>query len=276
MTQEARSDYLIKGLCEESGKFINLNIDEEDKRTLFRSLMNVRMPMPISEEFLKIQDDFLQEELMRKGVVPLKDIPTIRDEFKSNIKFADKISLWQGDITRLATDAIVNAANSGMLGCFVPCHRCIDNAIHSAAGIGLREECFHIMQEQGMEEKNGKAKITKAYNLPCRYVIHTVGPIVRCELTKDYEEDLRSCYRSCLSCAAEHKVRTIAFCCISTGEFHFPHKRAAQIAIETVLQFLDRNEDKIDRVIFNVFQDLDCRIYKEIMNFHRKDKANDE
>lgn len=237
--------------------------------------MNIRMPKPISEEFLKIQDDFLQEELMKKGVSQLKDIPTIREEFKSNMRFADKISLWQGDITSLATDAIVNAANSAMLGCFVPCHRCIDNAIHSAAGIQLREECFHIMEEQVYLEETGKAKITKAYNLPCRHTIHTVGPIVRFGLTKEQEEELRSCYSSCLSCAVEHDVRTIAFCCISTGEFHFPNERAAEMAIETVLQFLDRNGDKIDRVIFNVFQDLDCRIYKEIINLHSKDKAND-
>jgi O-acetyl-ADP-ribose deacetylase (regulator of RNase III) len=151
-----------------------------------------------------------------------------------------------------------------MLGCFVPYHGCIDNAIHSAAGIQLREECSHLMEQQGNEEKTGSAKITKAYNLPCKHVIHTVGPIVRDRLTEELEEDLRSCYRSCLECAAQNELRTIAFCCISTGEFHFPNDRAAEIAMETIIQFLSKNEEKIDRVVFNVFKGLDARIYTNL------------
>ena len=148
-----------------------------------------------------------------------------------------------------------------MLGCFAPCHGCIDNAIHSSAGIQLRDECYEIMEQQGHEEEIGMAKITKAYNLPCKHVIHTVGPIVSHGLTKKLEEDLRSCYRSCLECAVQNEVRTIAFCCISTGEFHFPNDKAAEIAMKTVMQFLKENESKIDRVIFNVFKDLDNEIY---------------
>lgn len=183
---------------------------------------------------------------------------------------ADKLSLWQGDITRLQVGAIVNAANSQMLGCFVPCHRCIDNAIHSAAGMQLREECSHIMQEKRMrfgrqyEEPVGSAVLTKAYNLPCEHVIHTVGPIVYGELTDALREDLRRCYESVLLCCAEHGIRTVAFCCISTGEFHFPNGEAAEIAVKAVTDFLESHGDAMDRVIFNVFKDSDREIYERI------------
>jgi O-acetyl-ADP-ribose deacetylase (regulator of RNase III) len=227
--------------------------------------MNVRMPEVINEEFLQVQDEFLRNETIRKGIVKITYIPTIAEEFpSSSLPFKEKLFLWQGDITRLDAEAITNAANSQMLGCFAPCHGCIDNAIHSAAGIQPREECFHIMKEQGHEEEIGKAKITKAYNLPCKHVIHTVGPIVRAGLTMAFEEDLRSCYLSCMKCAIESEVRTIAFCCISTGEFHFPNDKAAEIALRTIIQFLSENEEKVDRVIFNVFKDLDTRIYRDL------------
>ena len=174
------------------------------------------------------------------------------------------------DITKVDVDAIVNAANSQMLGCFAPCHGCIDNAIHSAAGIQLRDECNEIMKQQGHEEETGKAKITKAYNLPCKHVIHTVGPIVNFELTKELEEDLSSCYRSCLECAVQNGIRTIAFCCISTGEFRFPNARAAEIAMETIIEFLKENAAKIDRVIFNVFKDLDDEIYRNLVSINKE------
>lgn len=258
----------------EDDRYKDLEIPESylNQTRLLRSLMNVRMPKEISEEFLHIQDEFLSNLAKEKGIVKITDIPTIAEEFpESSLPFKDKISIWQGDITKLDVDVIVNAANSQMLGCFAPCHSCIDNAIHSAAGIQLRDECFQIMQQQGHEEKTGMAKITKAYNLPCKYVIHTVGPIVRFDLTKELEEDLRLCYWSCLECAALNKVRTIAFCCISTGEYHFPNEKAAKNAIETVMHFLSEKDVKIDRVIFNVFKDLDARIYRNLVNLELRD-----
>ncbi|MDE7206992.1 MAG: macro domain-containing protein, partial [Lachnospiraceae bacterium] len=188
----------------------------------------------------------------------------------SKAPFADRISLWQGDITRLKTGAIVNAANSQMLGCFVPCHRCIDNAIHSAAGMQLREECYHIMQKKRMqygrqyEEATGTATLTKAYNLPCDYVIHTVGPIVYGELNEALRQDLQNCYESALKCCVENNIKSIAFCCISTGEFHFPNAEAAEIAVQTVTEFL-QTDTRIERVIFNVFKQEDYDIYRAIL-----------
>ncbi|MDR3597107.1 protein-ADP-ribose hydrolase [Clostridium sp.] len=265
MNQSERLLFLIKELINEDNRYKELEIPDSyfDQTRLLRSLMNVRMPSETGEEFLKVQDEYLSSIVQEKGIVKLTDIPTVAEEFPlSSLQFKDKISVCQGDITRLKVDAIVNAANSQMLGCFAPCHGCIDNAIHSSAGIQLRDECYEIMKQQGHEEETGMAKITKAYNLPCKHVIHTVGPIVRDELTKELEEDLRSCYRLCLECAVENEVRTIAFCCISTGEFHFPNDKAAKIAMEAVIQFLNENGSKIDRVIFNVFKDLDYKIYR--------------
>jgi len=273
MNQSERLLFLINELINEDNRYEKMEIPDSylDQARLLRSLMNVRKPKEISEEFFNIQDEFLFNILKDKGIVKLTEIQTIEEEFTlSSLPFKEKISIWQGDITRLEVDAIVNAANSQMLGCFSPCHSCIDNAIHSAAGIQLRDECYEIMKQQGHEEKTGMAKITKAYNLPCKYVIHTVGPIVSHELTKDLEDDLRSCYRSCLENAVKNKVRTIGFCCISTGEFHFPNDRAAEIAMETVTRFLSENESKIDRVIFNVFKDLDDKIYRDFASLELK------
>ncbi|MHC1681434.1 MAG: protein-ADP-ribose hydrolase [Clostridiaceae bacterium] len=267
MNQSERLLFLIKELKNEDYRFKDLEVSDsyEEQRRLLRSLMNVREPKKVSKEFLSVQDEYLWNETLKKGIVKLKDISTIADEFPlSSLQFKEKISLWQGDITRLEVDAIVNAANSQMLGCFAPCHGCIDNAIHSASGVQLRDECFNIMKKQGHEEETGRAKITNAYNLPCKHVIHTVGPIVKGELTKELENDLRSSYLSCLECAVKNDVRSIAFCCISTGEFHFLNDRAAEIAVETVLQFLSGNEDKIDMVIFNVFKDLDKELYRNL------------
>lgn len=267
MNQSERLLFLINELINEDDRYKELEIPDSflDQTRLLRSLMNVRMPKETDEEFLKVQDEYLSSIVQEKGIVKITDIPTVVEEFPlSSLSFKDKISIWQGDITRLKVDAIVNAANLQMLGCFAPCHGCIDNAIHSTAGIQLRDECYQIMKQQGHEEETGTAKITKAYNLPCKHVIHTVGPIVRHELTKELEEDLRSCYRSCLECAVQNEVRTIAFCCISTGEFHFPNERAAEIAIETVMEFLKEEKSKIDRVIFNVFKDFDYKIYRRL------------
>lgn len=268
MNQPESLLFLINELLKEDDRYKALEIPKSylNQIKLFRSLMNVRSPKKISEEFLNIQDEFLKQLTKEKGILKIEDIKTIEEEFpSSSLPFKEKISIWQGDITRLEVDGIVNAANSQMLGCFSPCHGCIDNAIHSSAGIQLRDECYNIMKQQGHEEKTGMAKITKAYNLPSRHVIHTVGPIVRSKLTKELEEDLRSCYRSCLECAALNEVKTIAFCCISTGEFHFQNDKAAEIAIKTVSEFLSEKESKIDRIIFNVFKDLDYRIYRDLV-----------
>lgn len=270
--QSERLDFLLDALKEDSIQYKNLQVgnSETEKRNAVRSLMNVRMPRSISDDFLEVQDIFLQEEAKEKGIVTLAEIPTVKDAYESQRSFADRMSIWQGDITCLQVGAIVNAANSQMIGCFVPCHRCIDNAIHSAAGVQLRNECNHIMNQRRIqfsrqyEEPTGTATLTSAYNLPCKYVIHTVGPIVYGRLTEALKEDLRNCYRNVLQCCMEHEINSVAFCCISTGEFHFPNDIAAQIAVETTEQFFAQNENcGIERVIFNVFKDIDLELYKK-------------
>ena len=230
--------------------------DAASQRRLLRSLMNVRPPMPLKREFLAMQDDLLSAERNSKGVVDGTALPAVNSH--------PRIAVWKGDITRLKVDAIVDADNSALLGCFCPCHGCIDNAIHSAAGLQLRDECSQIMQAQGHPEPNGRAKLTKGYNLPARYVLHTVGPIVQGRVTARDREELASCYRSCLELAAEHGLESIAFCCISTGEFHFPNQEAAEIAVETVTQFLGW-KTSIRKVIFNVYKELDEGIYRRLL-----------
>lgn len=215
--------------------------------------MNIRMPNQIDEKFLKIQDEYLSEELSNKTITSLKDLSPVNGH----------IYLWKGDITTLEVDAIVNAANSSLLGCFVPGHACIDNAIHSAAGIQLRLACNDMMMKQGKREETGTSKITFAYNLPCRYVIHTVGPIIQNKVTQRDRDLLESCYTSCLNLAVDHDVKSIAFCCISTGEFHFPNYLAAEIAVGSVKKFLKNHE--MD-VIFNVFKEVDYDIYRRLLN----------
>lgn len=256
ITQGQRLDFLIRCLLNENEEYKNREIPagQPDKRRLLRSLMNVRPPVPASEEFLKVQDAYLQERLAERGVTEPENLTPVQPG----------IYLWQGDITTLAADAIVNAANSRMLGCFVPCHGCIDNAIHTYAGIQLRMECARIMAGQRKEEATGKAKITKAYNLPCRYVLHTVGPIIYGTVTKTDCELLAGCYRSCLKLAAAYGLKSVAFCCISTGEFHFPNELAAEIAIQTVRTWQQQNSNRVE-VIFNVFKDSDYEIYKRLL-----------
>jgi len=229
--------------------------DVDSERRLLRSLMNVRPPMTVSEEFLTLQDALLSQECEEKGVVDVDALPTTKDP---------RIVLWQGDITRLKADAIVNAANSAMLGCFAPCHRCIDNTIHSAAGVQLRQECYRLMKERGDEKPTGCAKITAGYNLPAKYVLHTVGPIINKNLTSQSCDELKNCYRACLSLAAEHDLASIVFCCISTGEYHFPQQKAAEIAVQTVNDFLCSDE-KIQKVVFNMFTQEDRIIYKNLL-----------
>lgn len=271
--QKERLDYLLHAFKEEAGHYRDLETGEnyEEKRMALRSLMNIRMPGDMDEEVLKVQDAFLSEEAKNKGIVTLEEIPTVKEQYGSSRPFADKISIWQGDITRLAADAIVNAANSQMLGCFVPCHRCIDNAIHSAAGIQLREACNCRMNEKRIrygrryEEPVGQAMLTKGYNLPAKYVIHTVGPIVGGRLNEGLRQDLKNCYRSVLKCCIDHGIRSVAFCYISTGEFHFPNDEAAKIAVETVREVLSKQESVLDRVIFNVFKDSDKELYEELL-----------
>lgn len=256
MTQTERRMYLIRRLLSEQEEYtgIHIPVDEEEQKRLLRSLFNVRMPKDIDNEFLTIQDDYLQEEISEKGITDLGDLTPV----------SDGIYLWQGDITSLRCDAIVNAANSGMTGCYIPCHRCIDNCIHTFAGIQLRTACAEQMREQGKEEETGKAKITPAYNLPCKYVLHTVGPIISGKLTQNDRELLASCYQSCLELAEKRGVKSIAFCCISTGEFHFPNDKAAEIAVQTVRRYRQQENSGME-VVFNVFKDVDYQIYRELL-----------
>ena len=258
MKQTERRVYLIDYLLAERGETAEIPQDEYNQKRLLRSLFNVRMPAPISERFLRVQDEYLQEETARKGITDIADLEPVQEG----------IYLWQGDITTLKCNAIVNAANSQRLGCFCPCHGCIDNAIHTYAGVQLRNACYELMKAQGHEEPTGQAKITPAYNLPCKYVIHTVGPIVCGRLTENDCELLRSCYLSCLNVAVKNSLKSIAFCCISTGEFHFPNDIAAQIAVDTVKEYQKQHEIE---VIFNVFKDYDKQIYRELLSADRTD-----
>ena len=254
MKQTERRVYLIEYLLAERGERIEIPNDAYNQKRLLRSLFNIRMPKETSEDFLQIQDVYLQEENRRKGITDIADLQPVQDD----------IYLWQGDITTLRCDAIVNAANSQMLGCFRPCHGCIDNAIHTFAGVQLRRNCNEIMQKQGHNEPTGQAKITPAYNLPCKYVLHTVGPIVSGRLTEEHCELLKSCYLSCLKLAEKNSCKSIAFCCISTGVFGFPQREAAQIAVDSVKRYKEENHSDI-KVIFNVFKDDDYAIYNEIL-----------
>ena len=263
-----RLDFLIDYLIKEDPQYSEMEIPttEQGKRDLFRALRNVREPKPVSEEFLRLQDEELQAQLQEKGIVELVDIEGVGRGEKFFAPTGKQLLLWQGDITRLRVDAIVNAANAQMLGCFHPLHGCIDNAIHSAAGVQLREECHRLMQQQGHLEPTGTAKITKAYNLPCKHVIHTVGPIIPNGIpTAFQQEQLASCYRSIMQLADENHLESIAFCCISTGEFRFPNRLAAGIAVQTVKNYLTAHPDcSVKQVVFNVFKDEDKRIYEGI------------
>ena len=254
MTQRERRAYLIRALLLERGEDPEgaVPAEEGEQKRLLRALMNVRPPRIAAGDFLEIQDAYLQAETAAKGVTDVGDLRPAEEG----------ICLWRGDITTLRCGAIVNAANSQMLGCFVPCHGCIDNAIHTFAGVQLRLACAELMERQGHEEPTGGAKLTPAFNLPCRYVLHTVGPIVTGRLTDRQERQLASCYRSCLALAAEHGIESVAFCCISTGEFRFPPERAAEIAVETVRAC--RNEFGV-QVVFNVFKESDERIYRRLL-----------
>lgn len=252
MTNDEKLLYLIKFLIAEEPHYKNIHIpaDRRSRFDLFRSLVNIRPPKPAPDDLLKVQDEFLQEETAAKGIVDIDDMHPIKDN----------IYLWKGDITGLKCGAIVNAANSQMLGCFQPCHSCIDNAIHTFSGVELRLECAAVMEKQGHNEPTGQAKLTSSYNLPCDKIIHTVGPIVNGILTEKHCRQLENCYISCLKTAAENGIESIAFCCISTGVFGFPKKKAAEIAVDTVQKY----SEKI-KVIFNVFTQNDYEIYRELL-----------
>ncbi len=258
MTHEEKRIYLIRELLAELPDCSGMGIPdhEGEQKRLLRSLMNIRPPRPVSDQFLRIQDEYLREEAARKGITDAAALPA------SGLD--GRLLLWKGDITTLKIDAIVNAANSSLRGCFIPCHSCVDNIIHSVSGIQLRLACDRIMKEQGYDEPTGRAKITPAYNLPSRYVIHTVGPIVTGRLTDKHCRQLADCYQSCLELAAKNGLKSIAFCCISTGEFHFPRERAAEIAVQTVVDYLAADR-RIEKVVFNVFKQEDYDIYRKLM-----------
>ena len=256
MNQTERRLWLINYLLGEDERYRNIAVGKSEKEQfdLYRSLVNVRMPADASDEYLKIENESLQEKIRKHGITKIGDLSPIEAD----------IYLWQGDITTLECDAIVNAANSQMLGCFQPLHACIDNCIHTYSGISLRKKCHEIMQAQGHPEPTGSAKITEAYNLPCKYVIHTVGPIVSSHLTDEHCRLLESCYRSCLEIAEQNGAKSIAFCCISTGVFGFPQDRAAEIAVDTVRAYKKETNSDI-KIIFNVFKDEDKKIYEGLL-----------
>lgn len=256
MNQSERRTILIQVLLKEHPEYRGLRIpaDADTQWQLLRGLLNIREPRRIGTDFLQIQDAYLQEETAAKGITDAADLMPLQPG----------LYLWQGDITTLKCDAIVNAANSDMTGCYCPNHSCIDNAIHTYAGVQLRLACAEIIDRQGHPEPTGQAKITAAFDLPCRYVLHTVGPIINGRVTKADKELLSSCYRSCLELAAEKGLESVAFCCISTGEFHFPNQLAAEIAVQTVKEFL-QTPTSIKKVIFNVFKDMDKKIYERLL-----------
>lgn len=263
MTQEQRLDYLVEEFKTDSVQYKDIETpkDTDGKKILLRSLMNIRMPRAMSEDVISVQDEYLSQRTVETGVVTLSDIPITRDG----------MSIWQGDITRLAVDAIVNAANSQMLGCFVPMHTCIDNCIHTYAGIQLRAECSRQMNQlrirygRDYEQPTAVPMLTDGYNLPAKKVIHIVGPIVQYKLTPELEKDLADCYCNTLDMCLENGLKSVAFCCISTGVFHFPNRRAAEIAVKTVSDWLAAHKNAMERVIFNVFKDEDRSYYEELL-----------
>ena len=259
MTHEEQRFWLIRELQKSSSQLSNYRIpdDEQGQKDLLRALMNIWIPEPLSDEFLAIQDEYLAEENRREGITDIMDL--------APLKLDERLYLWQGDMTTLKVDAIVNPANSALLGCFRILHNCADNLVHSKAGLSLRYRCNEIMRAQGHDEPAGQAKITPGYNLPCQYILHTVGPIVDGPLTKEHERLLASCYTSCLNLAEENHLKSVAFCCISTGVFMFPNQRAAEIAVDTVREWLNRTQSDI-KVVFNVYKDTDLEIYQGILD----------
>ena len=258
MEKSERMPWLIRELQKEMPEYDGYAIpsDPGEQWRLLRSLFNVRPPQEASEEFLTVQDAFLKDMTAEKGVTDCQTLTAVKRN--------PRLYLWKGDITTLSCDAIVNAANSQMLGCFVPCHGCIDNIIHTMSGVQLRLACAEIMRKQGHPEPTGSAKITPGFNLPAKHVLHTVGPIVNGVLLRQHKELLADCYRACLDLASDNGARSVAFCCISTGVFRFPRRQAAEIAVETVEKRL-QSDSSIERVIFNVFSHDDFQTYQALL-----------
>lgn len=273
MTQNERLDHLVTAFLADTGAYNHFSIsgDTNEKQTILRSLMNIRAPGKMDEAVLEIQDAYLRQRAAEKGIVPLQDIPTLQEQYGSRKVFADKLSLWQGDITRLGVDAIVNAANNQMLGCFRPMHTCIDNCVHTFAGVQLRAECDRQMRQlrrrygQNYVQPTAIPMLTEAYNLPAKKVIHVVGSIVSGRLTWALERDLADCYKNVLDLCLENVLRSVAFCCISTGVYAFPNRLATEIAVETVTAWLTDHSDAMERIIFNVFQDQDLGHYESLL-----------
>ena len=279
MTQKECRLYLIRELLKEDkgnagfklglvpgneGGFV-IPDDEKSQRDILRALMNIRGPYSISDDFLRIQDEYLQQVNQERGITDVEDLECVKEIVGSSPTMTRGLYLWQGDITTLKVDAIVNAANSALLGCFAPLHICIDNCIHTFAGIQLRLACNELMQKQGHEEGTGLCKITPAFNLPSRYVLHTVGPIIYTSVGAREKLLLENCYKNCLETASQNQLESVAFCCISTGVFRFPQDLAAQIAVETVEKWLSENPDSsVKKVVFNVFGNKDLEIYKKV------------
>lgn len=264
MTQEQRLRYLLRYLRDENIDFWGMTAPPGQEAELLRAFLNMRQPLDLPKEFLEVQDAYLKEVNASKVPVRAALLRTVKEALGSTLPFADRMVLWQGDITRLEADAIVNAANPSLLGCFHPCHGCIDNAIHSAAGFELRLACRDLIEAQGRDEPFGQAKITPGFNLPAKYVIHTVGPIVLDRLTPRHEELLESSYRACLDLAEEHEIRSLVFCCISTGEYRFPNRRAAEIAVAAVRAHFEAGS-QLERVVFDVYKDEDRKIYEGLL-----------
>ena len=281
MTQKERRLYLISELLKEDKGRAGFNLglvpgneggfvipdDEKSQRDILRALMNIRGPYSISEDFLGIQDEYLQQVNKERGITDIADLSPVREAGGfDRLNHLGQLYLWQGDITTLKVDAIVNAANSALLGCFAPFHICIDNCIHTFAGIQLRLACNELMQKQGHEEGTGLCKITPAFNLPSRYVLHTVGPIIYTSVGKREKILLANCYKNCLETASQNQLESVAFCCISTGVFSFPQELAARIAVEMVEQWLAENPDSsVKKVVFNVFGNKDLEIYQGLL-----------
>ena len=271
--QAQRLDFLVEAFKQDSGEYRDLQTpqDAEGKRRLLRSLMNIRMPKRLPDEVLRVQDAYLTQRAAELGSVSPAEIPTVKEAYGSARPFAEKLSLWQGDITRLAVDAIVNAANSQMLGCFQPCHACIDNCIHTYAGVQLRAACAAEMEAlrrrygRDYEQPTAVPMLTDAYNLPSKKVVHVVGPIVHDRLTPAHRQALADCYTNTLDLCSANGLRSAAFCCISTGVFRFPGQEAAGIAAEAVTGWLTAHPDAMDRVIFNVFTERDRSYYEQIL-----------
>lgn len=256
--------YLIQYLVDESRENIpSIPEDNETSKRLYRALVNIREPKAIADEFLKVEDEYLQEELMRIGVTDVENIETIDKKIDITIlKNPDKISLWQGDITKIKIDAVVNAGNSQGLGCFIPNHNCIDNQLNTFAGVRLRLACNEIMKDKAYNLANGEAIITKGYNLPAKYVIQTVGPMIEYDITDEDIVELTNCYINSLKLAVENGIRTISIPCIYTGLFRFPKDLACKIAVDSVDNFIDSNREKLDKVVFNLWSKEDVDIYE--------------